>query len=93
MAVHYNGRARYINGKPIGTEYKPRGASRVYRSIPTIPRATKSQAAYLERHGLFLPGERRRLRKAAFEPEAVLPEEGDDEERAELMDLQPLGAA
>jgi hypothetical protein len=35
------------------------------------PPIYESQAAYLERHGLFLPGERRRLTKPDFEPEAA----------------------
>jgi hypothetical protein len=36
------------------------------------PPTFESQAAYLERHGLFLEGERKRLRKQDFEPEAVV---------------------
>lgn len=42
---------------------------------PADPPIYESQAAYVERHGLLLPGERKRLRKADFEPEALLPEE------------------
>ena len=35
------------------------------------PPVYESEAAYLERHGLLLPGERRMLRKADFEPVKV----------------------
>jgi hypothetical protein len=38
---------------------------------PDNPPIYESQASYLERHGLFLPGERRRLKPADFEPERV----------------------
>ena len=38
---------------------------------PNDPPIFESEAAYLERHGLFLPGERKRLRKVDFEPEAA----------------------
>jgi hypothetical protein len=42
------------------------------------PPRFEAQAAYLERHGLLLPGERKRLRRADFEPETVvLPGRGD----------------
>ena len=32
------------------------------------PPTFEAQATYLERHGLLLPGERKRLKKADFEP-------------------------
>lgn len=35
------------------------------------PPLYESEAAFLERHGLFLPGERKRLKKADFEPETL----------------------
>jgi hypothetical protein len=38
---------------------------------PNDPPRYEAQAAYLERHGLLLPGERRLLRKRDFEPERV----------------------
>jgi hypothetical protein len=38
---------------------------------PADPPLFEAQAEYLRRHGMFLPGERRRLRAADFEPEAV----------------------
>lgn len=55
---------------------------RVYESLrtpldvpaidPDDPPTYESQAAYLDRLGLLLPGERRRLKPADFEPESVL---------------------
>jgi hypothetical protein len=92
MTEYYNGRAKDVHGKPIGTNHKP-GDFKGVQIDPDNPPVFESQAAYLERHGLLQPGEHRRLRKADFYPEAVLPEEVHDEERADLMDLQPLGAA
>jgi hypothetical protein len=38
---------------------------------PTDPPAFEAQAAHLERHGLFLRGERRRLTAEDFAPERV----------------------
>ncbi len=38
------------------------------------PPRIESQASYLKRHGLFMPGEERRLPADAFEPELVLPD-------------------
>jgi hypothetical protein len=38
---------------------------------PDDPPTYESQAAYLERHSLLLPGERKRLKKQDFEPEVV----------------------
>jgi hypothetical protein len=35
------------------------------------PPLYESEASYLDRHGLFLPGERKRLKKADFEPETM----------------------
>jgi hypothetical protein len=40
---------------------------------PDDPPLFEAQATYLERQGLFLPGERRRLKPEDFEPEAVKP--------------------
>jgi hypothetical protein len=39
---------------------------------PTDPPLYESEAAYLERLGLWLPGERRRVPKKDFQPESVL---------------------
>ncbi|HJU18585.1 MAG TPA: hypothetical protein VJ770_19205 [Stellaceae bacterium] len=44
-----------------------------YPTDPADPPVFESQAAYLDRHGLFLPGERRRLKAADFEPEIYSP--------------------
>jgi hypothetical protein len=87
---YYNGRLSLAEGLRRGAG-APKGDFKGVPIDPDDPPLYESQAAYLERHGLFLPGERRRLRKADFEPEPVLAEEVDDEERADLMDLKPLG--
>ncbi len=44
------------------------------------PPRYESEASYLERHGLFRPGEKKRLRKADFEPELIKPAEDDEDE-------------
>jgi hypothetical protein len=36
------------------------------------PPIFESEASYLDRHGLFLPGEKKRLKKSDFEPETML---------------------
>lgn len=38
---------------------------------PENPPAFESQASYLERHGLFMPGEKRRLRKQDYEDQVL----------------------
>ena len=38
---------------------------------PSDPPAFESQASYLKRHGIFLAGEERRLKKADFEAEII----------------------
>jgi hypothetical protein len=72
---YYNGRALDIHGNRIGTEYEEgHFAGKAIR--PNDPPRFESQASYLKRHGLFAPGEERRLHKDAFEPETILlPEE------------------
>jgi hypothetical protein len=40
-------------------------------SAPEPRQDGDSEAAYLERHSLFLPGERKRMAKRDFEPESV----------------------
>jgi hypothetical protein len=65
---YYSGLAVDIRGTPIG------GALAVFDGVeidPDDPPTFESQAAYLKRHGLFLAGEERRLRKTDFEPEAI----------------------
>lgn len=79
---YYNGRSHDIHGERIGTEYEE-GHFAGVAIDPGDPPRYESEASYLERHGLFLPGEKRRLRKADFEPDLVMPEEeGDDEAEA-----------
>ncbi len=46
---------------------------------PEDPPQYESQATYLKRLDLFLPGESKRLRKADFEPELVMPEDDETE--------------
>ncbi len=48
-------------------------ASRGAPIDPNDPPLFEAQATYLERHGLLLPGERRRLTGRDFEAEAVMP--------------------
>ena len=47
---------------------------------PENPPKYESEAAYLERHALFLPGEKKRLQKADFEPELITPADEDETE-------------
>ena len=66
---YYSGTAVNIRGEPIGslvpTDFKGVAID------ATDPPRFESQATYLRRLGLFLPGEERRLRKADFEEEVV----------------------
>jgi hypothetical protein len=41
-------------------------------TLPEPRRRQESQASYLKRHGLLLPGEARRLKAADFEPETLV---------------------
>jgi hypothetical protein len=83
MSSYYNGRSRDIRGAPLGTNHKE-GDFNGVAIDPNDPPVYESQARYLERHGLLLPGERQRLRKADFEPEAVAVEPLDEDEREDL---------
>ena len=60
-----------FRGEPIGTEYRD-GHFRHAAPSPSDSPIFESQAAYLKRHGLFLPGEERRVAKAAFIPEKIV---------------------
>ena len=71
MVEYYNGRAVDVHGNPIGTEYHD-GHFPAERFDPNDPPQFESEAAYLDRHGILLPSERRRLSREDFEPE-VLP--------------------
>ena len=53
---------------------------------PSDPPTFEPEAAYLRRLGLFLPGELERLTEADFEPELIMPEEGDAGAEAEPPD-------
>jgi hypothetical protein len=69
QVLYYSGLAVDIHGAPIGDLY-PRDFKGVAID-PNDPPTFESQAAYLKRHGLFLAGEERRLKKSDFEPETV----------------------
>jgi len=67
---YYTGTAVDIHGNPIGSLY-PTDVFKGVAIDPNDPPIFVSQAAYLRRHGLFLTGEERRLKKADFEDEAI----------------------
>lgn len=69
-ADYYNGRLVSVRGEPIGTEYTE-GHFEGVPPDPLDPPRFESQATYLVRHGLLLPGERARLKAAAFKPETI----------------------
>ncbi|SRR5216683_2755907 len=46
---------------------------------PANPPIFESQATFLDRHDMFLPGERRRLTAADFTPEEITVDDDDDE--------------
>jgi hypothetical protein len=68
---YYNGRSVDVHGKPIGTEYAE-GHFPYLAIDPKDPPMYESEAAFLDRRGLFLPGERRRLKRADFALESIL---------------------
>ncbi|MHB8283638.1 MAG: hypothetical protein ACYDD1_03085 [Caulobacteraceae bacterium] len=65
MVEYYNGRRKDVRGKPIPDGYAE-GSFAGLAPYPTNP-PVESEAAYLDRHGLLLPGERRQLKPADFE--------------------------
>src|SRR5882762_9486731 len=67
---YYSGIAVDIHGIPIG-ERLPSNDFHGVAIDPDDPPTFESQAAYLKRHGLFLAGEERRLRKADWEAEVI----------------------
>ena len=73
---YYNGRAKDIHGKPIGTNYKD-GDFKGVAIDKNDPPIFESQASYLKRHGLLTVSEKRALKKMpeAWEPEVVRLEE------------------
>ena len=72
----YNGRAKDVDGNPIGTKYSA-GDFIAEAFDPDDPPRFESEAAYLERHRLFAPGEHDRLPADAFD-ETVVVDEGED---------------
>jgi hypothetical protein len=70
QVMYYSGLAVDIHGAPIGDRY-PTDSFKAVAIDPNDPPMFESQAAYLKRHGLFLAGEERRLRKADWDAEAV----------------------
>jgi hypothetical protein len=66
----YNGRALDDDGDVIETKYSE-GDFAGEPVDPDDPPIFESQAAYLQRNNLLLPGERERLTEADFEPETV----------------------
>jgi hypothetical protein len=72
---YYNGRARDIHGKRIGTEYAE-GHFAGRGLDPDDPPVYESEAAYLRRHRLLTPDEERRLKPRDFEPVTV--DEGEE---------------
>ncbi len=73
---YYNGRAKDINGNPIGTEYKE-GDLKGIAIDENDPPVFESQASYLKRHGLLTASEKRALKKMpeAWQPETITFEE------------------
>jgi|ERR1700733_11605219 len=68
---YYGGIAVDIHGAPIGNLY-PTDSFKGVAIDPNDPPTFEPQATYLKRHGLFLAGEERRLKKSDFESEAML---------------------
>lgn len=66
----YCGRLCDVRGNIVMPEYVGREFAGVPIN-PNDPPVFESSAVYLKRHGLFLPGEERRLTPADFEPETV----------------------
>jgi hypothetical protein len=54
---------------------------------PNDPPKFESQAAYLERHGLLAPEEKRRLKLKDFEPELIGVEEDEEDEAMEALNV------
>lgn len=65
---YYSGTAVNIRGEPIGGELRQFAGVAI---DPNNPPRFESEAAFLKRFGLFLPGEERRLKKADYEPVSI----------------------
>jgi hypothetical protein len=86
-AAYYRGEARDSRGAPIGTEYRD-GHFEGLAPDPNDPPIFESEASYLRRHHLLMPGEEKRLPADAFEPEALrLGLDDDLDPRAEFPDV------
>jgi hypothetical protein len=68
---YYNGREqRDVHGELLKPQFKE-GDFAGIAPDPAHPPTYESEAAYLKRHNLLLPGEPKRLRKQDFEPEVL----------------------
>ena len=76
-ADYFNGRARDVHGNPMGA-YKEGDFSGLAID-PADPPQYESQATYLQRLDLLLPGELARLGPIDFRPEVVEAAEADDD--------------
>jgi hypothetical protein len=76
---YYNGRATDIHGNPISTNHRE-GEFKEIAINPQNPPTYESQASFLDRYGLLLPGERRRIRDADFRPVKI----------SDILDLGPM---
>ena len=71
LRVHLGVPMDWMNGGILAV-YVQLGSDLGVRAIdPHNPPVFESQATYLDRHGLLLPGERRRLLAADFTPERI----------------------
>jgi hypothetical protein len=83
---YYNGRARDIHGKLILSDFKE-GDFAGHGVDPNDPPVYESEAAYLDRHGLLTPGEKRRLTEEDFKPQILVEARKDEDEEDE--DYEP----
>jgi hypothetical protein len=74
----FSGRRRDVHGRILFPEWQNRPFAGVAID-PLDPPRFESEASYLERLGLLLPGERRRLREEDFVPEVLLPDDDEDD--------------
>ena len=68
---YYNGRAVDVHGQPIRDGYKDGDFTGIAVDLDDPP-IYEAEATFLERHGLLLAGERRRLTPGDFEPESIV---------------------
>jgi hypothetical protein len=67
--AYYTRVAVDVNGKLINPN--PSGTFKGVAIDSDDPPVYESEASYLDRLGLFLPGEKKRLKKADFEPDTL----------------------